>query len=344
MLRIENLRFRRPGFELGPISLDIDSGAYFVLLGPSGSGKTTMLEWIAGFYPKAAGELFIGGRPVAGLPPQERDLAIVYQDAVLFPHLSVRENLAFALRRMHRTRGEIDRRVGELAELLRVSHRLDHGVREISGGEQRRVALGRALAPGRKVLLLDEPLTGLDPDLRREMRCELGLLHRELGLTIFHITHFVGEARSLSTQVGVLLDGRLVQSGHFDEVSRHPASEAVARALLVHNYVEGTADPERGGIVIGALCLPAPVRSRGPVRARVRGLRLCGERSGSATLPGTYRGADGGDGGGRMDALVALGERSEGPLLQVPLHDGGVALRPGDRAWVDFSAAEWELY
>ncbi len=228
MLRVENLEISVPGFQLGPLTFEVSPGEYFVLLGPSGSGKTMLMEWMAGFHRATRGQLYVGAVESSLLPPQERGLAIVYQDAALFPHMSVRENLAYPLRVRHWRADEIESRVNELAELLQITHRLDAAPARLSGGEARRVGLGRALAAGQKTLLLDEPLTGLEPGLRRELRQEIAQLHRELGLTIFHITHDLDEARSLADRVGLLVNGRLAQVGSLANLCESPASDVVA--------------------------------------------------------------------------------------------------------------------
>lgn len=345
MLKIEDLHVRRGAFSLGPLSLEVPEGEYFVLLGPSGAGKTTLLEWLVGFHRAHAGTLRLEGRDVTVEPPRNRPLAVVFQDLALFPHLPVRENLAFALRVEAWPEDKIAARVQELAELLRIAHLLDAGVGKLSGGEARRVALGRALAAGRKVLLLDEPLSGLDPVLRRDVRFELARLHRELGLTVFHITHHLGEARSLATRMGILLDGGLAQSGNPDEVFRHPANARVARALMIPNFVEGVGVPGSGLFRMGPLLsVPAAVRKDGPLHARVEGLSLSPSHRGVGRWEGILRGIERPD-GGSWRATVALptgeGEALFEVLVPAPYP---AAPRPGDTVCVDFTNARWEFY
>ncbi len=345
MLRIEGLEIERPSFRLGPLSFEVGRGDYFVLLGPSGAGKTTLLEWIAGFVRAKAGEVFMEDRALTRVPPGERGVAIVYQDSALFPHLTVRENLAFGPQMEGWEPAKTEARVRELAGLLRISHRLDSLSKKISGGEQRRVALGRAIAAGRSVLLLDEPLEGLDPDLRRDLRHELASLHRQLGLTVVHVTHHLGEARSLATRVGILLDGRLQQIGAPEEVFAHPATAEVARFLTISNFVIGEADPGAGGIrVNGGTLLPAPVRAAGKVRARVSGLGLLiSERN--ECLRATLRGIERPESGGAF-AVAALSSDPAAPRLEIPLPEPSLArdLVPGGDIWIDFSFAKWEIY
>jgi len=231
MLRVEELEINVPGFQLGPLTFEVSAGEYFVLLGPSGSGKTMLMEWMAGFHRATRGKLYVGAVESSDLSPQERGLAIVYQDAALFPHMSVRDNLSYPLRVRHWQADRIASRVDELAALLQIGHRLDARPARLSGGEARRVGLGRALAAGQKTLLLDEPLTGLEPGLRRELRHEIAQLHRELGLTVFHITHDLDEARALAGRVGLLMKGRLAQVGTLADLSERPANDTVARFM-----------------------------------------------------------------------------------------------------------------
>ncbi len=345
MLKIEGLHVRRGAFSLGPLSLDVPEGEYFVLLGPSGAGKTTLLEWLVGFHRAQAGTLLLGGRDVTAEPPRNRPLAVVFQDLALFPHLPVRENLAFALRVEGWAEDKVASRVQELAELLRITHRLDASVGSLSGGEARRVALGRALAAGRKVLLLDEPLSGLDPGLRRDVRYELARLHRELGLTVVHITHHLGEARNLATRLGVLLDGGLAQSGTPEQVFRHPAGARVAKALMIPNFVEGVGVPGAGVFRLGPLLsVPAAVRKDGPLHARVEGLSLSSSHLGSGLWEATLRGLERAE-GGRMHATVALPTGEGEALFEIPVPASLPAVpRPGDTVYVDFSSARWEFY
>lgn len=337
-----------PGFTLGPLSLRVEAGEYLVLLGPSGAGKTTLLEWIAGFRAGTGGRLRIDGRDLTDAPPRQRDLGIVYQDAALFPHLSVAENLAFPLRMRGWSASEARRRTTELAGLLRVEHRLHADPRSLSAGEARRVALGRALAAGQRVLLLDEPLDGLDPGLRRDLRHELALLHRRLDLTVLHITHELQEARSLGSRLAVLIDGRLVQTGSPAQLFSRPADARVARLLMTRNFVAGVGDPGRGGIRVSeGIVLPAPVRRAGPVQGRVHGLGLHDGATPEGGVRGYLRGiepaAD-----GTVRAVVELAGTTEGPPLQLEVEvDDPRRMRqldPGQEVGLDFRGARWEIY
>jgi ABC-type Fe3+/spermidine/putrescine transport system ATPase subunit len=351
VLRIEGLRFAPPGFTLGPLSLAIERGEYFALLGPSGSGKSTVLEWLAGFRQASAGRLWVDGVEATALAPQHRGLGIVHQDAALFPHMTVRENLAFPLRARGWETSRIDARVRELAELLRVADRLDAYPQEISGGEDHRVALGRALAAGQRLLLLDEPLSGLDPHLRRDLRHELGLLHADLGLTVLHITHHLREARSLADRIGLLVDGEIAQVGTPGEVFAQPASAAVARFLVVPNFLDGVANADAGVVELApGIAVPAPVTTSGPISTRVRGLRAIaaptsstanGGHSASAMLRARVRGYDRAR-DGRGVLIAELLDVPDRILLEMPADKNSPA--PGHEALIDFSEASWDIY
>lgn len=347
MIEIERLEISRKGFALGPLDLEVAAGEYFVLLGPSGSGKTTLLEWIAGFVGSRSGALQLEGRDATTLAPQERALGVVYQDSALFPNMSVRENLGFALKMRRAQPAEIRHAVEQTAERLHITHRLDAPIHAISGGEKRRVALGRALVADRKVLLLDEPLTGLDPALRREMRLELRAIQRELGLTIFHITHLLGEARMLADRLGVILDGKILQTGSYAALATEPVDERVASALAVENFVRGTLNE---GILTCALTgyrLPGPESGGGTIRARVSNLGLGTSSRGNKTIRALYQGSEPGN-DGRPIALVRAGQGEHHPgLLFHARFDEGLTpaeLRYGDEVNLDFADADWHVY
>lgn len=347
MIAIDQLEVIRRGFSLGPLDLTVGSGEYFVLLGPSGSGKTTLLEWIAGFVSSDRGTLQLGEQNATHLPPQQRALGVVYQDSALFPNMSVRENLGFALRMRGESEAACKRSVEQTAERLHISHRLDAPIHAISGGEKRRVALGRALVAERKILLLDEPLTGLDPALRREMRLELRAIQRELGLTIFHITHLMGEARMLADRLGVILGGKLLQSGSYEQLTNEPADERVASALAVENFVAGTV--REGALICNSTgaALPAPVNAGDQVRGRVSELRLALSSQGSKSIEGLYQGTEPGN-DGALAALVRVGQSATHPgiLLHASI-PGDVRVDPlqyGDSVFLDFANANWHLY
>jgi ABC-type sugar transport system ATPase subunit len=228
-IRLRRLRKRYGDVEaVRDIDLDIPNGEITVLLGPSGCGKTTTLRTIAGLEEATDGTIEIGDRDVTGLEPKERDLAMVFQNYALYPHMSVRDNIAFGLKARKVASDEIGRRVKEVAELLEVGQLLDRKPRALSGGQQQRIAIGRAIVREPAAFLFDEPLSNLDAKLRVEMRTEILKLQRELGATVVHVTHDQEEAMTLAHSVVVMSDGRLVQRGTPAEVYREPATTFVA--------------------------------------------------------------------------------------------------------------------
>src|SRR6202050_3775139 len=210
-------------------SFQAEPGEFFALLGPSGAGKTTLLRIIAGIDQADRGRVLLDGRDVADLPARARDTAMVFQSFALYPHLSTFENLAYPLREARVRTEEIKRRVGEIAEMLRLSHALSRKPSTLSGGEQQRCAIGRALIRRPKLLLLDEPLTNLDAKLRHDTRAEVKRLHRELrDTTIIYATPDQLEALSMGQRIGVLKEGRIVQIGAPQTLYLEPHDEFVA--------------------------------------------------------------------------------------------------------------------
>ena len=219
------------------VSFAIDRGAFFSLLGPSGCGKTTTLRLVGGFEQPSAGGILLNGARIDHLKPYERNVSTVFQNYALFPHLTVRDNVEFGLRRKRFT--EIDRRVRELIALVELSGKESRRPAQISGGEKQRVALARALAVSPDVLLLDEPLSALDPKLRKQMRGELKSLQRRVGVTFLFVTHDQEEALSLSDQIAVMNQGRLEQVGMAQDVYLRPRTRFVASFLGAVNWVDG---------------------------------------------------------------------------------------------------------
>ena len=213
------------------IDLDVRDGEFMVLLGPSGCGKSTTLRMIAGLEAITSGEITIDGTVVNDVDPAERDLAVVFQNYALYPHMSVAGNLSFGLRLRKMPRDEIDRRIAMTADMLGIGDLLKRRPRELSGGQQQRVALGRALVRNPVAFLFDEPLSNLDAKLRATMRTELIKLHRMLGKTIVHVTHDQVEAMTMGERICIMRDGRIVQVGPPLEVYRHPVDTFVAGFL-----------------------------------------------------------------------------------------------------------------
>jgi len=236
-------------FSLREVDLDIAAGEYFVLLGPTGAGKTVFLETIAGLRRPSRGQIHLAGRDVTSLPPEARRVGFVYQSQALFPHLTVAENIAFGPHLQGLPPDQVARRVEEIAASLGIGHLLSRTPRTLSGGEAQRVALARALALQPDVLLLDEPLSALDPGTREALQEELRRLHRERGTTTIHVTHNFEEAISLGDRIGVLepenrgknRESRLVQVGTPEEIFRRPATPFVARFVGARNLFRGHA-------------------------------------------------------------------------------------------------------
>ncbi|MFN3762473.1 MAG: ABC transporter ATP-binding protein, partial [Anaerolineae bacterium] len=246
-LRVTDLWLDLGEFHLRGVHLEVIPGEYFVILGPTGAGKTVLLETIAGLHFPRRGHVFLNGEDVTHVPPERRSVGFVYQDYALFPHLSVAENIAFGLRLRGMGRKAIAARVDELARRLSIHHLLQRRPETLSGGEAQRVALARALAMEPAILLLDEPLSALDPPTREELQRELARLHRELGTTTLHVTHDFEEAVALADRIAVMHQGQIVQVGSPEEVFRRPESEWVARFVGVRNVFRGEILPGDGG-------------------------------------------------------------------------------------------------
>jgi len=235
VIELDGVRIEVPGFAVADACLRIDRGEFFCLLGHTGSGKSLLLEAIAGLMPTAAGRILLDGREVTRLPPERRGIGIVYQDSALFPHLSVQRNIHYGLRHHGQSLAQAKPRLDRIMDLLDLKRLGRRGVTHLSGGERQRVALARALAVQPGVLLLDEPLTALDPNFREEVRRALKDLHREMGLTFLMVTHDFAEALYLAERVAVIQGGRIRQVGATEEVFRHPATPEVAAFLGMRN-------------------------------------------------------------------------------------------------------------
>ncbi|HAY49236.1 MULTISPECIES: sn-glycerol-3-phosphate ABC transporter ATP-binding protein UgpC [Thalassospira] len=242
------------------INLQIADGDFLVLLGPSGCGKSTLLNMIAGLEPTTGGSIHINGRDVTGLEPDERDIAMVFQSYALYPTMSVRRNIGFGLKMRGMAKGEIEKRVAEVGELLQITPLLDRKPSQLSGGQQQRVAIGRALVREPSVFLFDEPLSNLDAKLRADMRIELKRLHERLGRTIVYVTHDQIEAMTLATKVVVLDKGSIQQVDTPENVYRRPANRFVASFVgaPTMNFIDGKLTHDGDDIVFdsGSGCLP----------------------------------------------------------------------------------------
>ncbi len=262
LLRIEGLTVRYGATNaLEGLDLTVRQGELFVLLGESGSGKTTLLRAVAGFVQPAAGRILLDDSELASLPPHRRPVNTMFQSYALFPHMSVAGNVGFGLRQQGRPRAEIAARVAEMLALVRMEGFAGRRPHQLSGGQQQRVALARCLAPNPRLLLLDEPLSALDRNLRIETRGELARLQRRLGTSFIVVTHDQEEALTLADRIGVMQHGRLAQVGSPAEVYERPNSRFVAEFLGAANILPAVASAD--GLLLPGL--DVTVRTAAPI-------------------------------------------------------------------------------
>ena len=235
MIEIEKLRIDLPNFTLQDVSLYVGKNDFFIFLGPTGAGKTMLLEAIAGMLPVTSGSIKINGKDITRLPPGQRGIGIMYQDYALFPHLTVRENINFGLRYQKSKNKKSGQWVEWLMEQLGIHHLAQRSINNLSGGEKQRTALARALAVRPALLLLDEPLSALDPSFREEIRNILKKLHKESEITFMMVTHDFSEALSLGTKTAILNNGTIEQVGTVSEIFRKPATPFAAEFVGMKN-------------------------------------------------------------------------------------------------------------
>ncbi len=336
---------------LEDVSLQVEPGAFVVLLGPSGSGKTTLLRCLAGIERVTAGQISIGSRTVASeqahVPPDRRNLAMVFQDYALWPHLRVRENVAFALRRERLAKSDAQARTMAMLDRVGLGALADRYPNELSGGEQQRVALARALVAGTGLILCDEPLSNLDADLRERMRVEISSLVRESGATAIYITHDQAEAFALADQIGVLQAGRLIQFGRPEQIYTEPASPFVARFTGLSGELrvrvgDDAANGDGTVQVLGpALLRPCRARASGPrpssgdavLLVRPTGVQICEPDGAGHHLAGSvvdvafrgrgYEHAIDIAGHGRLTGVFAPARAERGDLVGLRLDPAG---------------------
>jgi multiple sugar transport system ATP-binding protein len=249
------------------VSVDIADGEFVILVGPSGCGKSTLLRMIAGLETVTGGEIRIGSRVVNHVPPKERDIAMVFQNYALYPHMTVAENMAFSLKLKRAPKAEITSKVNRAAEILGLTKLLERYPRQLSGGQRQRVAMGRAIVRDPQVFLFDEPLSNLDAKLRVAMRTEIKALHQRLSTTTVYVTHDQVEAMTMADRIVVMQDGRVEQVGAPLDLYDRPANLFVATFIgsPAMNLIEGRIT-SRGFATVGGLTLPL-----GPVPAGVEG-------------------------------------------------------------------------
>ncbi|MBS7697443.1 MULTISPECIES: ABC transporter ATP-binding protein [unclassified Chelatococcus] len=327
-VEINNVRKSFGSFEaLRDVSLKIEQGSFVSLLGPSGCGKTTLLRILAGLEALSAGSISIGGRFVTNIPPEQRNLAMMFQSYALFPHLTVRENVRFPLRvRKRGTRDEQDKKVKNALSLVQLDHLAERWPSQLSGGQQQRVALARAIVSDPDVLLLDEPLSNLDSRLREDMQVELIQLHQRIGVTTIFVTHDQEEALSLSNHVVLMRDGQIEQIGSPNEIYRQPQTKFASSFLGSANLIPVDLHRNAGRVwahIEGAGRLPVDVdgsADSGTIALRQEECELRGVGGGSEALPG------------RVETRVFLGSRIR-YVVKVGEHRFK-CLAPGDSAFV----------
>jgi sn-glycerol 3-phosphate transport system ATP-binding protein len=287
-IALKNVTKQFPGgtFALDDLSLEVPDGEFLILVGPSGCGKTTALRLIAGLEKPTSGQIRIGEQVVNGVSPRDRDIAMVFQNYALYPHMTVYRNLAFGLKERRTPKREIDRRVREISTVLSLDELLKRRPAQLSGGQRQRVAMGRALVREPKVFLLDEPLSNLDAKLRVQMRAELKRLHQKLRITTVYVTHDQVEAMTLGDRIVVMSAGQALQIGPPQEVFRRPANIFVAGFIgsPAMNLIRGQASGgqvsagelsfRRGGVPDGEVVVGLRPESLTPLHADLPSLEL----------------------------------------------------------------------
>jgi len=303
-VRVENLnKIFSESHAVKDVSLTVEDKEFMVLLGPSGSGKTTTLRMVAGLEEITSGKIFIGERLVNDLPPRDRDIAMVFQNYALYPHMTVFDNMAFGLRVRQFPRAEIEKRVREAAEMLGIQQLLRRKPRQLSGGERQRVAVGRAIVRHPQVFLFDEPLSNLDAQLRVQMRVELKRLHERLQSTVIYVTHDQVEAMTLGDRIVVMHVGRVQQIGEPLEVYSKPRNRFVAGFIgsPAMNFIDATIAETDGELCAETVGMRVPIPAE---RAR----RLAAYKARKVTLgirPEDLQMADP-EGSGRVSFAVVV--------------------------------------
>ncbi|KFC69908.1 Maltose/maltodextrin transport ATP-binding protein MalK [Devosia sp. LC5] len=271
------------------LDLEVQSGEFLVLVGPSGCGKSTLLRMIAGLEDINDGVIAIGDKIVNDLPASQRNLSMVFQSYALYPHMSVRKNLAFGLSNLKMPRPEIERRVADAARILQIEPLMERKPRQLSGGQKQRVAIGRAIVREPQLFLFDEPLSNLDAELRVQMRVELAGLYQRLGTTMIYVTHDQTEAMTMATRIVVLNKGRIEQVGTPYELYNFPRNKFVATFIgsPKMNMLDAQAAGGKADIAgLGSLALPQGITANGPISIGIRPEQLSLGTSGDLTVPG----------------------------------------------------------
>ena len=270
---IENVTKKWENFSIHNVELKVAKGEYFVVLGPTGAGKTLLLELIAGFHKPDSGRIWIDNMDVTFLPPEKRGVGFVPQEYMLFPHMTVFENVEFGLKARKVPKAERERRVEQTLEFMDLTHLRNRLPMTLSGGEQQKTALARALVIKPKILLLDEPLSALDTNTRKKMQKELKKIHEELKVTTIHVTHDQIEAFILANRLAVMKDGTIIQTGSPEQVFRRPKDDFVARFVGFENLFNGKIVENKEGIAkidIGGVIVEAITRKNGNCTVGIR--------------------------------------------------------------------------
>ena len=237
-MRVENLSVDLDSFHLRDINLRVEKGEYVCIIGPTGAGKTVLIETIAGFHKPSKGRIILEGEDITCKPPEKRGISIVYQDYMLFPHMTVYENIAYGARKKIRDKKSLEKEIIRIAGIMGIKHLLDRRPETLSGGEQQRVAIARAIISKPKLLLMDEPFSALDTRTTEKLRDFVKRVASEYGLTIIHVTHDIVDVWSLADKVAIMNNGRIVQYGEVEEVFSRPADNFVADFIDV-NILDG---------------------------------------------------------------------------------------------------------
>lgn len=272
-LKLEKLSKRWEKFQIADVDLEVENGEYFVILGPTGAGKTLLLELIAGFHKPDAGHIYIDDVDVTHTPPEKRGVALVPQEYMLFPHMTVYQNVEFGLKMRRTPQQERRRLVREMLELLGIWHLRDRLPMTLSGGEKQKTALARALITEPKILLLDEPLSALDQPTKNKLREELKQTQRKLNTTTIHVTHDQIEARTLAERAAIMKDGKIIQTGKITEIMEKPADQFVAEFVGAENIFEGKIVEKTGQIAkidIGGPIIEAITDKQGKCLVAIR--------------------------------------------------------------------------
>lgn len=242
MLKIEHLYKKLGDFQLEDIDFEIEQGEYFVILGPTGTGKSVILEIIAGLYKPDKGQFYFNGEDLSNEYPENREIGFVYQDYLLFPHLSVKKNIVFGLKQKKFTNSEIQQKLNEIISKFKIEHLLERCPTTLSGGEQQRVAMARALITSPKILLMDEPLSALDPSTKNEFLITLKKIHENKKNIVIHVTHDFNVALYLADRIAIMNDGAIVQVGTPEEIFKKPNSIFVANFIGMKDTLKNRID------------------------------------------------------------------------------------------------------